>query len=99
MRSSLRPCIIVIYRLSVISDTTGDQASEWRCFFHGAVSKMRVAGRLNGFIQLPDGSVIHGQGLFHCIRNVKSIKGAQLIAKNGLFSADVGYVSVDFSRY
>ena len=72
--------------LPLIRYTTGDQASEWRRFEHGAVREMRVVGRLDDFIQLPDGSVIHGQGLFHCIHHVKSIKGAQLIAKNGLFT-------------
>jgi phenylacetate-CoA ligase len=72
--------------LPLIRYATGDEASGWQHFPHGAVREMRVIGRLKGLIQLPDGSVIHGQGLFHCIHHIKSIKGAQLIATDDRYA-------------
>jgi phenylacetate-CoA ligase len=77
-----------LYRryLPLIRYATGDEASEWRYFEHGAVREMRVSGRLKDLIELSDGSVIHRQGVFHCIHHIRSIKGAQLITKDGRYT-------------
>jgi hypothetical protein len=58
---------------SSIHYNTGDQASEWRRYVHGAMSEVRVVGKLDDFIQLITGWLRHSGATTFSLKSSRQI--------------------------
>ncbi len=76
--TSLYPRCFPLIRYDIGDEIEGLEKSETETAY-GISQFSRVVGRCNDYVELRDGSRIHSEVFSHCVRDIKEIKGYQVV--------------------